>query len=96
MKESTTYQAILAEGEAKGEARGRAEGRLEEARHFLLALGEAHLGPPDAAVQRALEAITEVPRLEELGLRVHAVRSWAELLALPASRRRNSRRKPGR
>jgi len=29
MRESSMYQAILAEGEAKGEAKGKAEGRAE-------------------------------------------------------------------
>jgi len=84
MKESTTYQAILEEGEAKG--------KLAEAKRLLRVLAEHRWGAPDSHSANALERIGEVQRLEELALRVYQVNSWHELLELPAPRR--GRRKP--
>ncbi len=71
MKESSTYQAILAEG--------RAEGRAEEARRILLDLGSVRFGPPDRLTRVALERIDDPERLESLIRRVHDVASWADL-----------------
>jgi len=93
MKESVTYQAIVAEGLAEGRARGLAEGLAEgecrEARKLLLRLGRKRLGPPDRAMRAAVEAIAELPRLEELTERLLDVGSWQELLAPARPRRRN-------
>lgn len=83
MQESTTYQAILDEGHVRGRAEGWAEGRAEEARRMLLRLGRAKLGPADAATVAALEALTDLDRLEALGERLLKVASWQELLAEP-------------
>jgi hypothetical protein len=80
MEESSTYRAIVRRG------------RVEEARHMLLLQGETKFGPPDAAARAALENITEVAELEELGLRLLAVESWQELLA----RRGRTRRRRAR
>jgi len=69
MKESVTYQAILAEGEAKGEAKGRAQGLtegLKALRNALLALGEKQFGAPDQPTRMAVEAIADPVRLELL------------------------------
>jgi hypothetical protein len=79
MKDSVTYQAIVAEGVAEGVIKGRAEGE----RKMLLLLGKEHLGPPDEAARAALEAIDDVDRLEELGKNVFKVKTWQELLATP-------------
>jgi predicted transposase YdaD len=68
MKESSTYQAILDEG------------RAEEARKVLLLLGNDKLGPPDTETRAALEAITDVNRLERLLQRLLQVSGWRELL----------------
>ena len=81
MRESSTYQMILDEGRAEGEARGEARGRLEEARRMLVLFGTPRLGQPDDGTLAALAAIGEPERLERLGERLHAVDSWAELLA---------------
>ncbi len=75
MKESTTYQAILAEG--------RAEGQAVEARKILLHLGGKRFGPPDVRTRTAIEAIADVERLEQLTERLLDVSSWEELLATP-------------
>ena len=98
MKESVTYQAILeegkAEGKAEGEAKGKAEGKAEEARRLLLMLGSDQFGAPSADAQAALEAMTDVPRLEHLVLQVKHAASWQALLAASSPRRRPARRRP--
>src|SRR5207248_11794813 len=66
MKESSTYQRILAEG------------RTEEAQRFLLALGQDKFGSPDKQARAVIVAITDVPTLEALGKRVRPVESWQE------------------
>jgi predicted transposase YdaD len=93
MKESSTYQAILEEGEAKGEARGRVEGeakgrvegeakgRVEGERIVLLRLGAKRFGEPDAVTLACILAITSFGRLEQLTDRLLEVESWSELLA---------------
>jgi hypothetical protein len=67
MEESTTYQGIVRRG------------RAEEARRMLLLQGEAKFGPPDAAARAALERISDVAQLEELGVHLVKVGSWPEL-----------------
>src|SRR5262249_2089876 len=79
MEESVTYQAIV--------QKGREEGRAQEARHILLLQGETKFGPPDARTRGAIEAINDLQRLEELGVRLLSTDSWQELLALPRPRR---------
>jgi len=80
MKESVTYQAILEEGEAKGREEGRVEGRVEGERNLLLRLGGKRFGPPDVRTVAAIQAITSLEHLEQLGERMLEVESWAELL----------------
>ena len=72
MQESATYQAIVREGEARGEVRG--------ARLVLLRLGEARFGPPDARTRAALEAITDLARLEALARQLDQAANWDELV----------------
>lgn len=79
MRDSTTYQAILDEGRIEGEAKGR----TEEARKLLLRLGRKHLGEPEAPVEAAVLAITDLEHLELLAERVWEVSNWQELLATP-------------
>jgi predicted transposase YdaD len=80
MKESATYQAILAEGREEGREEGRAEGSALEARRILLTLGTKRFGEPAPPVRAALEAERGIERLEELVRRVVDVSSWEELL----------------
>ena len=77
MEESATYQAIVRRS------------RADEGRRLLLLLGEAKFGPPDAAARATIEGLSDVTELEELGVRLMSAGSWQELLARPASRRRN-------
>lgn len=90
MKESATYQAILEEGRAEGEAKGM----LAEAKKVLRLLGESRFGPLDAQGATTLESIKDVPRLEELIVKLPHVGSWQELLGPPVRRRGNGRRRP--
>lgn len=76
MRESTTYQSILAEGRSEG----RSEGRAAEARGILLRLAEKRFGAPSVAVSAAIQAISPVERLEQMIERVLEVESWDELL----------------
>lgn len=80
MKESTTYQAIIAEGKAEGKAEGIIEGALEEARKLLLRQGGIRFGPPSKANLATLKRITDLARLEELSERLLTAESWQDLL----------------
>ena len=101
MKESSTYQAILAEGLAEGLAKGRAEGRTEgraegavvEARKLLRRAGDGLFGPPDADMAAAIEQIEELARLEALFDHLSTAKNWSELLGkvVPGPRKRRSR-----
>jgi predicted transposase YdaD len=76
MRESVTYMEILEEGIE----RGREEGRASEARRLLLLFGEARLGPADASIREALDAIADADTLDRLAERLLTVASWHELL----------------
>jgi len=69
MKESSTYQSILAEGREEGE------------RQMLIAVGRKRLGVPDAASMDALSRITSVGEFEALAARLLEVESWQDLLS---------------
>ncbi|HZU39175.1 MAG TPA: hypothetical protein VFA18_24830 [Gemmataceae bacterium] len=96
MEESVTYQAILREGEVRGEAKGKvlgeAQGKALEARRVLLQ-GRTRFGEPPARVVAALDAVSDVGRLEELVVRLLQVTSWEELLGPNGSARRSRGRK---
>jgi len=71
MRESVTYQKILGEG------------RAEEAKRILKRQGSRRFGKPDAHIEAAIDAITDLDRLEQLSDRVLEVTTWGELLAQP-------------
>jgi hypothetical protein len=77
MNESTTYQAILAEGEA----RGGAEGLLRDARKIPLRTGTKRFGAPHAASKAKVESMSDMDRLEDLIDRVGSAGTWHELLS---------------
>jgi predicted transposase YdaD len=77
MKESSTYQAILKEGEAKG----RVEGQAEEARRMLMLLGRKRFGSPSPSLRAQVDAIDDVTRIEGLIQRLLDVKDWDELLS---------------
>lgn len=76
MRESSTYQAILEEGEARGVAIGEANA----ARNLLLRLGAHRFGDPDASTRARIEALPDAARLSALAERLLDVESWDELL----------------
>jgi hypothetical protein len=78
MKESTTYQEIIAEGMAEGIAKGRAL----EARDVLLRGGRKRFGEPDSFATDRLNSISDHARLEALMDRLldGSAHSWSELL----------------
>ena len=76
MRESVTYQAILAEG------------RADEARRMLRLVGRDKFGEPSAQAEAAIDALMDVDRLERLIIQVRHAASWHKLLGLPAPRRR--------
>jgi hypothetical protein len=96
MKESVTYQAIVAEGKAEGLAEGLAEGRtkglaegrtkglaegeVQEARRILLLQGRSRFGEPSSQALAAIEALADVRQLEDLSVRMLEASSWQELL----------------
>ena len=85
MRESSTYQAILAEGRDEGRKEGRKEGRnegrIETFQKMILRQGEIRFGPPDAATQQAVTSITNADRLERMSERVVTAATWEEVLA---------------
>lgn len=85
MKESTTYQAILEEGEAIGKAK--------EVRKVLLLQGSDRFGEPPAKVVALLDAMTDLSRLEALVIRLLHVKTWEELLGANGATRPPRRRK---
>ncbi|MBY0522177.1 MAG: hypothetical protein K2R98_02195 [Gemmataceae bacterium] len=82
MEESVTYQKILRKGEARGIVEGVAKGEANEARKMLLLLGRARFGEPTPEAVAALDALTDVRQLEELGVRLLQATSWQELLGV--------------
>jgi hypothetical protein len=84
MKESSTYQAILAEGNAAG--------AVAEARKLIRLMGNSRFGTPDARVRAALDRISDLETLEGLSVRLLSAASWEELLELPprTARRRKA------
>jgi predicted transposase YdaD len=91
MKESTTYQAILAEGLAEGRAQGQLLGAVAEARKVLRLLGDDLFGIPDAATAARIEQLADLETLERLLKRIRVAESWDDLLG-PAPSRRGRRR----
>lgn len=70
MLESSTYNKVLREGRIAGE------------QQLLLRQGTKRFGEPDPAVVTTIKAISDVDRLEALGLRIvdQDVHDWKELL----------------
>jgi predicted transposase YdaD len=91
MTESSTYQAILEEGEKRGEERGEKRGekrgkseglkvgQLQAMRKTLLSQGEKKFGEPTDAIRVRIEKIASIRRLDELLLRILEAKNWDEL-----------------
>jgi predicted transposase/invertase (TIGR01784 family) len=66
MRESVTYQDILAEGEVKGKTQGLAEGRVGEARALVIRQLTRKLGNVSPKLSAKIEALS-LERVESLG-----------------------------
>ncbi|MGF1481415.1 MAG: Rpn family recombination-promoting nuclease/putative transposase [Cyanophyceae cyanobacterium] len=66
IQESTFYQAITAEAEAKGRAKGRAEGRAEGEVILILRLLKRRIGKVPPQLQAQIQQLS-LAQLEELG-----------------------------
>ncbi len=73
MRESSTYQAILSEGEIIG--------RIEEARKMILMLGRKRFGELPPLMRISLDALSDVDALDKIIERILDVESWDELLS---------------
>jgi predicted transposase YdaD len=81
IEESTVYQDIFAQGEAKGRVEGRVEGAVDEARRTLLRQGRQKFGPSSEGVERRLTALDDLDLLNDLLDRIMDVSTWDQLLA---------------
>lgn len=86
MRESSTYQAILAEG--------RGEGAIAEAKKVLRLQGNKIFGTPDRRTVATLERINDLQQLENLLERLPDAESWQDLLGPLAAGSRKRRRPP--
>ncbi len=71
MRESSVYKLILDDG------------RSDEARRILLRIGSQRFGAPAEAQAAALQAITDLERLERMVDRVLDAADWQDLLNTP-------------
>jgi hypothetical protein len=77
VRELPGFRSMLEEGRAEGRAEGAATGLHD----MLLAQGGIKFGtPPSREQEAALGAVTDVPRLRALCVRLLSVSSWEELL----------------
>ena len=93
MKESVTYQLLVAEGRGEGRAEGLVEGigrgqeqgqlvgKLEEARHLLRLLGDKRFGVPSEEQVAQIANETRTEQLEIWAGRLLEAGSWTEILA---------------
>ena len=71
MRESSTYQKILADGEARGVVKGE--------RNLLVLVGTTRFGPPGPEMQRILEMASDT-QLRTWAQHLLEVKSWPELV----------------
>ncbi len=94
MRESSSYQAIVAEGLAEGfekglsqgVSRGLSLGVSQGARRVLLDLGTKRFGPPAPAALATLEQIEQIEQIEEIERLIENLvkaTSWDTLFAQP-------------
>ncbi len=87
IRESVTYQSILAEGREEGREQGLrigvsvglSEGRVHGARSILLRIGTRKLGAPPAAILARLNAMTDIDAIEALAEQVLTAETWDAL-----------------
>jgi hypothetical protein len=70
------------EGKQLGREEGKQLGRLEEAKALLVLLAEDRLGTPDAPIRVALDALTDLARIQRMVRQASRSASWSELLTI--------------
>ena len=80
LKQSRDESSRLHYAITKGRMEGQIEGRTEATRAMLLRIGARRLGSPPPGLLAAIDAITDIERLENLADRVVEISSWDELL----------------
>jgi hypothetical protein len=80
--ETSMGRPYVTSWERRGRAEGREEGKAEGVRQMILLLGEDRLGPPDAEIESALSAISDVDRLQHMARRLLKAKTWTDLLQL--------------
>jgi predicted transposase YdaD len=85
MKESVTYQTILAEG--------KAEGKIEGLRDLLLHLAGKRFGKVDPMLRGWVQSLADRDYLTRLIERVYEAADWNDLLSTPRPRQAKGRRK---
>ena len=76
MRESTTYQAILREGEVIGKLEGKLEGKLDMFKIYA----ESCLGDINEIAEVKLNSIKKAETVDMLVRRLKEVKNWTELL----------------
>jgi hypothetical protein len=83
MRDSSVYQAILAEGRGEERIEGLIQGELAALRRTLKWFGEQRFGAPRAEDETILNSIGDVARLERMIHRSSSATDWTDLLATP-------------
>ncbi len=92
MENSTTYQAIIAEGELRGEAKGEAKGEATALQGSILRIGTKLIGKPDLSVQRKIKSIFSPQILADMEEVALEAKSWDEIVAKIPIQSPNSRK----
>lgn len=80
LEESTTYQGILEEGEARGLSRGLSQGLSQGLRNTIIRIGSKRFGPPTESITRTLHGIDDAMQLEILADRILDAGNWDDLV----------------
>ena len=80
MRESSTYQKILADGRIDGLIEGEEIGMVKGERDALFRIASRRLGEPDKTMREIVERAT-LSRIQAWIDKVIEVESWQELLA---------------
>ncbi|MGL6073877.1 MAG: hypothetical protein ACRC8S_06930 [Fimbriiglobus sp.] len=81
LEDSTTYQLILARGEARGEARGQARGVVLQTQAMVLQIGAKRFGAAPSTVEATIRSLADQSRLQRIADRLLDATSWDDLLA---------------
>lgn len=71
MHESSTYMAVLEEGE------------INHAKRILFKQGQIRFGSPNEKTKAVIQAVEDLEQLDQLLERLLVVNSWEELLRIP-------------